>query len=239
MATTIHGKDSLVLLGKYDITNYLRSYEPDDEYNDADISVMGRAYHESIPGQISGVCKLEGLAGFGVGESMDILTALRGTTAPLTVAAPATAVGDLAVMLNGYVGTTSNPADIDSAIGMELEVRGQDGLDYGKLLHLLAAEVGTNNGTAVNNLAASTNGWSANLHVTAISGAAPSVVVKIQDSADGSSWADLASASFTAATAATTQHLSGTGTVRQYVRAVWTFGGTTTSITFAVAFARR
>jgi hypothetical protein len=77
------------------------------------------------------------------------------------------------------------------------------------------------------------------VHTTAIAGAAPSVVWKIQHSTDNSTWADLVT--FAASTAVGFERVevaAGT-TVNRYLRAIRTFGGTTTSITSAVAFARR
>jgi hypothetical protein len=81
-------------------------------------------------------------------------------------------------------------------------------------------------------------GWSAFLHVTAFTGT--SVTVKIQDSADASAWLDLASATFTAATAIGAQRIttaySSTATVRRYVRVVTT--GTYSNAVYAVNFVR-
>ncbi len=92
------------------------------------------------------------------------------------------------------------------------------------------------NGTSFDQTAVSTAaGWQAYLHVFAFSGT--SVTVKIQDSADNSTFADLSGAAFTAATGVTYQRITSPGatdTVRRYVRAV--SSGTFTSATFAVVF---
>lgn len=81
-------------------------------------------------------------------------------------------------------------------------------------------------------------GWSAYLHVFAFTGT--SVTVKIQDSADNATFADLASATFTAATAIGKQRIGtaagSTATVRRYVRLVTT--GTYTNAVYAVNFIR-
>jgi hypothetical protein len=94
------------------------------------------------------------------------------------------------------------------------------------------------NGTGVDFTTVSTAfGWQAYLWVTAFTGT--SVTVKIQDSADNSTFADLSGASFTAATGATAQRIQSAGrtdTVRRYLRAVTT--GTFTSASFAVSFVR-
>lgn len=239
VGTVVHGKDIVYLIGKYAATNWVNAVEPAEDYDVADTSVAGLAYKSSIPGQRKGTLKSTGFAGFGANESVAMMQAYRGTKVPATLVMPGTAIGDNLVLLNGYVLNTTTPAEIGSAVTQEMSVEGQDGLDWGKLLHVLGAETGTTTGASVNNAASSANGWAANLHVTAIAGADPQVTVKIQDSANDADWADLASASFTTATAATYQHLTGTGTVRQYIRAVATFAGTTTSCTYLVAFARR
>lgn len=92
------------------------------------------------------------------------------------------------------------------------------------------------NGTGVDLTAVSTLfGWQAYLHVFAFSGT--SVTVKIQDSADNGTFADLSGAAFTAATGVTSQRIASPGatdTVRRYVRAV--SSGTFSSATFAVVF---
>jgi hypothetical protein len=82
-------------------------------------------------------------------------------------------------------------------------------------------------GGAFNNIALYVN-------VTAASGTTPTLVVKLQDSPDGTNWYDI--------TGATTASLTTTGAVAvrttvacgHSIRAVWTIGGTTPSFTFSV-----
>jgi hypothetical protein len=94
------------------------------------------------------------------------------------------------------------------------------------------------NGTGIDFGSVSTLfGWTAFLHVFAFTGT--SVTVKVQDSADNVTFADLTGGSFTAATAQTSERItssSTTATVRRYVRAIST--GTFSSATFAVNFVR-
>lgn len=81
-------------------------------------------------------------------------------------------------------------------------------------------------------------GWAAYLHVFAFTGT--SVTVKVQDSADGVSFADLAGAGFVAASGAGAQRITAgptsTATVRRYARVVTT--GTFTNVVLAVNFVR-
>lgn len=92
------------------------------------------------------------------------------------------------------------------------------------------------NGASVNGLASTAFGLSAYLHVFAFTGT--SVAIKIQDSADNSSFADLTGGAFTSVTSATKERIvtSSTQTVRQYLRVVTS--GTFTSVTFAVNLVR-
>jgi hypothetical protein len=80
-------------------------------------------------------------------------------------------------------------------------------------------------------------GWAAYLQVNALTGT--SVTVKVQDSADGATWADLSGATFAAATGRAAQRLASaslTATVRRYLRVV--SAGTYTNAIYAVNFVR-
>ena len=114
-------------------------------------------------------------------------------------------------------------------------------MGLGWALHAMAADAGTTTGATRNDLAASTAGWQAHLHVTAVTGSPTSWTVKLQDSVDGTTWADVAGGAFTATTLPAAQRLASAAgaTLRQYVRYVATVvGGTTPTITFGLAYAR-
>jgi len=76
------------------------------------------------------------------------------------------------------------------------------------------------------------------LEVGAVSGTSPTLDVKIQESADASTWTDVSGATFTQVTAANNSQImriEGLGTSRKrYIRAVATVGGTSPSFTSAV-----
>lgn len=117
----------------------------------------------------------------------------------------------------------------------------KDAVDFGVSLHPIAAETSFPfTGTDVDNLAATTNGGVASVHVFAIAGASPNLVYRVQHSTNGSVWTDLVT--FTAITAANQSQrievAAGT-TVNRHLRITITNGGTTTSVTGLVVFARR
>lgn len=91
------------------------------------------------------------------------------------------------------------------------------------------------NGADLDNGASSAFGAQAYLQVTAFTGT--DATVKVQHSADNSTWSDLIT--FTQVTAApASQRLAVSGTVDRYVRVSTVTTGGFTSATFAVAFAR-
>jgi hypothetical protein len=114
-------------------------------------------------------------------------------------------------------------------------------IDYGVSLHALAAETSFPfNGASVDNSAATANGGVFAVFVTAIAGAGPNVVYKVQHSTDNSTWVDLATASaITVVNSVARIEVAAGTTVRRYLRLVITNGGTTSSVTGVAVFARR
>ncbi len=107
------------------------------------------------------------------------------------------------------------------------------GIEWGRQLTAgIRTDTSATNGSSIDTTASASFGGQAYLHVFSFTGT--SVTVKIQDSADNSSWLDVTSFAFTAATGRTTQRiqLGSTATIRRYVRAVTT--GTFSSAAFHV-----
>src|SRR5690606_33259815 len=148
-------------------------------------------------------------------------------------------VGGACNFAQGMLTSHSVETPVDHAGTFEAEMQSKTACERGVTLHTLGARTATANGTTVDQGAGSSNGASAMLQVTAVSGTAgPSLTVAVQHSTDGSTWADLIT--FGAKTAAgTSERAAVTGTVNRYVRVIWTITGTTPSFTFHVAFSRK
>ncbi len=111
------------------------------------------------------------------------------------------------------------------------------GLEWGEQLTAwMRTDTTATNGANLDGGAATTFGAQFYLACNTVAGT--SVTVKIQDSADNSSWADLSGAAFTAVLAGTVsaQRIAVTGTVRRHLRAV--SSGTFSAATFAVIAVR-
>lgn len=110
------------------------------------------------------------------------------------------------------------------------------GAEWGNQLTAGArTDTGVTNGTAWNGTLSTSFGWQAYLHVSAFTGT--DVTVKLQDSADNVTFADVASGAFpqiTSLPSPTGYRLAvgGTATLRQYVRASTVTTGGFTSVTF-------
>ena len=105
-----------------------------------------------------------------------------------------------------------------------------------KILFPALARTATANGTGVDlqgYINAGGRQMKAFLDVGAVSGTTPTLDVKLQDSADNVTYADIAGATFAQATAATSQAIH-FRTNKRYVRAVATIAGTTPSFTCSV-----
>ena len=151
------------------------------------------------------------------------------------------AVGDPARLVWVHATSIAESSPVGGAVLVSAAFTGDAAVGLGWALHPLATDSGTTTGATRTDPAATTTGWQAHLHVTAVSGAPTSWTVKLQDSADGTTWADVAGAAFSATTIPAAQRLvSAAGaTLRQFVRYVATVvGGTTPTITFGLAYAR-
>lgn len=150
-----------------------------------------------------------------------------------------TAIGNMsACMVSRQINYDPNRgADSSLTIAVSTQSDGS-GLEWGEQLTPgLRTDGAATNGTALDSGVTSTLfGGQAYLQVNAFTGT--SVTVKLQDSADNSTFADLAGAAFIAATARGAQRLalSNSATVRRYVRAVTT--GTFSNAVFQVTFVR-
>ncbi|MFE1192930.1 hypothetical protein ACFW6E_09030 [Streptomyces olivaceoviridis] len=110
------------------------------------------------------------------------------------------------------------------------------GIEWGRQLTAgLRTDTAATNGTSIDTAASASFGGQAYLHVTAFTGT--DVTIRIQDSADNSTFADVAGFAFTQVTAAPASEriaLGNTATLRRYLRVSTATTGGFTSVTFSV-----
>jgi hypothetical protein len=233
-----HGKSTTVLVGAVDYSAYLNAAELGIDVDTADTSTFGSSWKTSIVGNY------EAKASFGgfydpTTEQLPGLVAVEFGTVLTYCPAGALAVGDLARLASIASTTYAESSPIGDAVAIKWDAMASGAIGNGKILHVTGVDTGTTVGSSTDDAAATTTGWTAHLHVTAVSSG--SWVVKLEDSANNSAWADVTGGAFTAATGATSQRLQGAAgsTLRRYVRYTATVtGGSSPTITFALAYSR-
>jgi hypothetical protein len=246
MPTFRHGKNTTVNFSSYDLSTYLTSQSNSNAVETVETTTFGSANKTYKLGLQEGTVSFEGLwAGDTSGIDEVFAAALGGATPKvITVGIEGSAIGRRAIL--AYTNQTSYEikgaiADLVT-ISAQAQVTGSvDGLDRGVLLASSQVISATVANSSVDNTASSANGGVAHLHVP-VNSRNGAVTVKVQHSANNSTWVDLVTFTPTTNGAITSERIevaAGT-TVNRYIRAnVSGFAGTTGSATITVGFARR
>jgi hypothetical protein len=232
-----HGKLAVILVDGYNVSGFLSSFNFNATADIAETSTFGNTSKSYVLGLQDNTLSVEGFYTDGSAEIVALLNAALGaaTNQVWTIFPQLSTLGldcwgfvasqtSISVDVN-MGGAVSISGDAQSSVGAELLISH----------HALGAETGTTASPSVDGAAATTTGGVGYLHVTALTGT--NVVVKIQDSADDSTFADILT--FTSVTAANSKQraaMASGATVRRYTRETRT--GTFTSATFAVGFGR-
>lgn len=251
-----HGKSAVVYTGKYDLTSYLQEANLSQARETAEVTTFGKSSKVFIGGMREDTISASGFfdgAASAVDEVMaGILADADGEV--LTIGWNGDTLGNRAAFM--LVGQSSYEvsATISDAAAIEAEFysAADDGADRGVWLRAKAAHnynntggspaTDTVNGTGVNNGAATTNGWAAVLHVFAFTGTGATLVVRVQHSTDGSTWATLGTFATVNQNAPLALLIEGTGTVNQHLRLQSDLvvpATTNATATYAAAVARR
>jgi hypothetical protein len=205
-----------------------------------DVTGIDKSAHERIGALRDGNIKFTAFFDAAVGQAHSVLRTLP-TTDRYVAYFRGTAIGNpAAAMLAKQIGYDGKRGT-DGSYTLVVDCQGNGyGLEWGnQLTPGLRNDTTATSGTANDFGASTSGGWQAYLHVNAFTGT--DVTIKLQDSADNTSFTDLAGGAFTQVTTAPgAQRISAgsSATVRRYVRAVTTTSGGFTSLTFAVVFVK-
>jgi len=230
----VHGKNTKVYFDKYNLTSYFDNAKLDVNADTAETSTFGTGSKKYIPGLKDATIALEGFFDGAAGAVDAVLFAALGTEKNMSVYPDSDTIGKsgYAVVANQTAHGVSST--IDGACRVSMAAQSNVAAERVLSLHALAAETANWTGTGVDGAAASANGGSAYIHVTAVTG---TIEVKIQHAtaSDFSDAADLVA--FTNVTAAVSERKTFAGTVNRYVRGLATIAGGET-ITFNIGFNR-
>jgi hypothetical protein len=248
MPTFRHGKNTVVLFGNYNLSEYFNSATTSAMAEAVETTTFGSLNKTYAVGMKDATVSFEGLwSGVLDTEGSDKVLHDAVTSEAknvITVATEGATIGRRCKLINADETSYEITAAVADMVTISAQAQAsgtQGGLDGGVLLAANQTATTTATNASVDNAAGSTNGGVGHLHVTANTrnGAA---TIKIQHSANNSTWADLIV--FTATTSATTtseriEVAAGTS-VNRYVRAnISALAGSTGSVTITVGFARR
>lgn len=238
----VHGKGTVVLINATNMSSYLKEASTNNTVETADVTAFGTTGAKSyIVGLKDGAVSLSGMFDGGVAASDEIFQqALGASEGVVSVFSDGDAIGKRGLTAGIHETSYNLTSPVGDVVSATAELQATGGIDASVSLHAVGAETSTGNATSHDGTASSANGGVATLHVTANTRNG-STTIKIQHSADNSTWADLVTFS-TVATTITTQErvavASGT-TVNRYLRATHTLAGSTGSITYQASFGRR
>jgi hypothetical protein len=230
----VHGKKSKVFVNGHHVSKDFDSFDIQISVDMANKSAFQDTQKSYANGMMSTSLSLDGLFDDSATAADKYLTdAMAGTGAAIWCLFPD---GD-ELTKSGYgisgVENTHNVMSTKDDMA-KIAVACQSSFGAERVLSLLplSTKSTTGNGTANNNLSATTLGGSAYIQATAVTG---SVAVKIEHSTDNVSWVDLVT--FTAVTAAIAERKAIAGTINQYTRVTYTLDGGE-SITLQVSLHR-
>ena len=236
-----HGKDTKALVGQYDLSPYLNEITSGLTIDNSETTTFGSNAKRYIVGLNDGAISFNGLfdgdANAVAAVFEDIIT--NDLTPTITLAYDGgLAVGRKASLAKGKQTTYDITAPVSDVVALTGEFQVTGGLKHGTVLAALEVITATTNGVSVDNSASTSIGGTANLHVTANTRSS-ATTIKVQHSADNSTWADLITFTSVPATTLTSETISSSGTVNRYLRAQTTLAAGSGSITITIAVARR
>jgi hypothetical protein len=243
MPTFRHGKNVNVFLDQYDFSTYFNNVSASTTIDTAETSAFGTSAKSYVVGHRDGTVSLSGMfeATESVGTDQFFATALGSATKIKLIVAPeGNSVGAGAIVLVADDTSYEVSSAIADIVQASAEFQSTDAVEHGKILSSGSAISTTGNGTSVDNALATTNGGAGFLSVP-VNTRNGNITVKIQHSADDSTFADLVTFTVVSSTAKTSERVevaSGT-TVNRYLRVNYTVAGSTGSATPVVAFTRR
>jgi len=231
-----HGKNTKVYCNGYDLTSYLTSIEVPSTADVSETSTFGNNSKTYIAGLKDATVSIEGFYD-GSSDAIDeVLNAALGQNNNEWCYYPnLDTVSNIGYGLSTVNNAVSVTSDIGDVTGISGEGQSNVSIERLESLHALSQETSSGNGTGVDGGASSSNGGSAYIQATDVTGTVE-VIIQHDSNSDFSTATTLVS--FTAvSTDHTSERVTFAGTVERYVRAVWTVGGGE-DITFNVGFNR-
>jgi hypothetical protein len=240
MPTFAHGKNVNVFINEYDFSTFFNDVSATSTVETSETSAFGSSAKTYIVGLTDGTVSLSGMFdGTATGTDVFFSTALGSATKVNVIVAPSGhSNGANAIVLEADDTSYEVSGAVADVVQTSAEFQSSDGVEHGKILSTGSAVTATGSGTSVDNTTSSANGGVGFLSVPTNTRNG-NITVKVQQSADNSTFTDLITFTVVTSTQKTFQRVEVTGTVARYLRVNYTVAGSTGSATPVVAFARR
>jgi hypothetical protein len=236
MAIPTAGSSTRVYAAGYDLSAFFRNIKLTQGAKTVPTETFGASNDAPFGTLKNGVASGDGLYSGGVGEVDERLAAALGAQNVLITVALGDVLGNVAKGIQAVGTSHDTTIPVDGVVAIAAAFASNVQIERMLVLHPKAAEVAAGSGGVIDNAVQTVNGGVGYSHVFAIAGG--NCTVKVQDSANNSTWADLLSFTLVAgAPASERKELAAGSTVRRYIR--WTISGTFTSVTFQLSFGRR
>lgn len=245
----VHGSKAVMYLMGMNATPFLNDVSFDGNVETAEVTVLGNSGKSYIPGLQDATLKLMGFFDGNAATDTNTFSYMVNSYAagpsqlqPCSIYLPqGDGNGLVGYGFQGTVNKDTVKTPVNAAGSVEVDLTSSSGWEGGFMTAPLAARSAVSGTTAViDNLVATTNGYSALMVTTAVSGtASPTMTFTVQHSVDNITYVPLVV--FVAQTAIGDQRVSvpaGT-TVNRYIRGSWAITGTTPSFTFATLVSRK
>ena len=237
----VHGKKTAVLYNGADLSSYFNEASMSQDVETAETTAFGDDAKTYITGLKDGTMSMSGMFDGGTDAIDNVLTTTLGAESPdVATVVPAGLATAGGATFSAEVRETSYEisSPVGDVVAANLEVQATGGIDRGVLLIGGSTVSASATTTGIDNGSSTANGGVGYLHVTANTRDGASTF-KVQDSADGVTYADLVTFTNVSASATSGQRVAVTGAVEQYVRAEVVPGGSSGSVTYTMAFARK
>lgn len=235
-----HGKNTVVLYNGFNLSSYFNEASVSQKVDTAETTAFGNDAKTYITGQQDGTISLKGMFD-GSASAIDVtLSGVIGAASPdvITVAPDGVVSGRRVFFGKAHETSYEISAPVSDVVSATAEVQVTGGANAGNFLDVLSSVSASGQSAALDNGSSSSNGGVGVLHVTANNRDGASTFT-VQHSSDNVSFVDLVTFASVAASAIGGEQVSVTGTVNQYVRAAYTPGGSSGSVTYTMAFSRK
>jgi len=230
------GKGGDLYVGGFAIHDLLRQFSYTNSADVHDVTTFKSDSRKFIGGLRNGVLSAEGIVDSG---NEGQVRALLSATGKVWTAFPApSAPGDRGAGLLATAIEYSLSTPVDDIVGFSLSVQSDVGIEPIALIYY-ALETASGQSGIVDQGMATAQGGSGYLQVPLLAGTSPTLDVEIRQSNDNFAVDDTLLAAFSQVTAGGIgQRIEFSGTVKRYVRARWTLGGTSPQTAFLVGLHR-